>query len=238
MLEQFSIQSNLTTQNLVPILLDIDVEGQRNIDTFTWNPTGKISFFILTDNRVIGLIKRMGSEVNPKQKRRLCMNKVDLVENKKDLLMVADQFKDLPGYERYFMIYGLKDSGVKDLTQYLTEHALKRPWDEDPLIMTDDVLNISLEVVREKLLDHIHQGTLKGLRITVVISSGREGDGKGPAWAPLFNNYMLTTSKLQDWDKADIVCVDLFRCFDGLINFLSTKAKLSNEVNDKRLTLP
>ncbi|GJT94064.1 hypothetical protein Tco_1082909 [Tanacetum coccineum] len=156
-----------------------------------------------TDNRVIGLIKRMGSEVNPKQKRRLCMNKVDLVENKKDLLMVADQFKDLPGYERYFMIYGLKDFGVKDLTQYLTEHALKRPWDEDPLIMTDDVLNISLEVVREKLLDHIHQGTLKGLRITVVISSGREGDGEGPAWAPLFNNYMLTTSKLQDWDKAD-----------------------------------
>ncbi|PWA43257.1 GTP-binding family protein [Artemisia annua] len=110
------------------------------------------------DNRVIGLIKKMGSEVNPKQKRILCMNKVDLVEKKKDLLMVADQFKDLPGYERYFMISGLKGSGVKDLTQYLMEQAVKRPWDEDPLIMTDDVMkNISLEVVREKLLDHIHQ---------------------------------------------------------------------------------
>ncbi|XP_076951136.1 GTP-binding protein ERG-like [Bidens hawaiensis] len=110
------------------------------------------------DKRVVGLIKQMGSQVNPKQKRILCMNKVDLVENKKDLLKVADQFKDLPGYERYFMISGLKGSGVKDLTNYLMEQAFQRPWDEDPLIMTEDVMkNISLEVVREKFLDHIHQ---------------------------------------------------------------------------------
>ncbi|KAI3672780.1 hypothetical protein L6452_38880 [Arctium lappa] len=110
------------------------------------------------DKRVVKLIKQMGSQVNPKQKRILCMNKVDLVEKKKDLLKVAEQFNDLPGYERYFMISGLKGSGVKDLTQYLMEQAFKRPWDEDPLIMTEDVMkNISLEVVREKFLDHVHQ---------------------------------------------------------------------------------
>lgn len=110
------------------------------------------------DKRVVGLIKQMGSQANPKQKRILCMNKVDLVEKKKDLLKVADQFKDLPGYERYFMISGLKGSGVNDLEQYLIEQAVKRPWDEDPLIMTEDVMkNISLEVVREKFLDHVHQ---------------------------------------------------------------------------------
>ncbi|KAK1407752.1 hypothetical protein QVD17_39378 [Tagetes erecta] len=110
------------------------------------------------DKRVVGLIKQMGSQTNLKQKRILCMNKVDLVEEKKDLLKVADQFKDLPGYERFFMISGLKGSGVKDLTQYLMEQAVKRPWDEDPLVMTEDVMkNISIEVVREKFLDHIHQ---------------------------------------------------------------------------------
>ncbi|PWA98524.1 GTP-binding family protein [Artemisia annua] len=38
-------------------------------------------------------------QVNPKQTRILCMNKVDLVEKKKHLLMVVDQFKDLPEYE-------------------------------------------------------------------------------------------------------------------------------------------
>ncbi|KAD4385218.1 hypothetical protein E3N88_25386 [Mikania micrantha] len=95
------------------------------------------------DKRVVGLIKLMGSQANPKQKRILCMNKVDLVEKKKDLLKVADQFKDLPGYERYVLLEII---------------AVKRPWDEDPLVMTEDVMkNISLEVVREKFLDHIHQ---------------------------------------------------------------------------------
>lgn len=50
---------------------------------------------------MIGLIKQMGSQVNPKQKRILCMNKVDLVEKKKDLLMVVNRFKDLHEYERH-----------------------------------------------------------------------------------------------------------------------------------------
>lgn len=42
----------------------------------------------------------MGMEPHPTQKRVLCMNKVDLVEKKKDLLTVAEQFEDLPGYDR------------------------------------------------------------------------------------------------------------------------------------------
>ncbi|XP_065850080.1 GTP-binding protein ERG [Euphorbia lathyris] len=110
------------------------------------------------DSRVVKLIERVGAETNPKQKRILCMNKVDLVDKKKDLLRVAEQFKDLPGYDRCFMISALRGAGVKDLTKYLMEQAVKRPWDEDPLSMSEEVLkNISLEVVREKLLDHVHQ---------------------------------------------------------------------------------
>ncbi|XP_073004685.1 GTP-binding protein ERG [Typha latifolia] len=110
------------------------------------------------DTRVTKLIKRLGAEVHPKQKRLLCMNKVDLVEDKKDLLKVAKEFEDLPGYERYFMISGLKGSGVKDLLQYLMDQAVKRPWDEDPTIMSEEIMkSIALEVVREKMLNHIHQ---------------------------------------------------------------------------------
>lgn len=52
------------------------------------------------DARVINLIQRMGAQTHSEQKRILCMNKVDLVEKKKDLLKVAEQFKDLLGYER------------------------------------------------------------------------------------------------------------------------------------------
>ncbi|XP_050261335.1 GTP-binding protein ERG isoform X1 [Quercus robur] len=110
------------------------------------------------DQRVIKLIQHMGSQPHPKQKRILCINKVDLVKKKKDLLKAAKQFEDLPGFERYFMISGLKGYGVKDLTQYLMEQAFKRPWDEDPFTLSEEVMkNISLEVVRERLLDHVHQ---------------------------------------------------------------------------------
>ncbi|XP_010540617.1 PREDICTED: GTP-binding protein ERG [Tarenaya hassleriana] len=108
------------------------------------------------DSRVIRLIKHMGEEANPKQKRILCMNKVDLVEKKKELLKVAEEFQNLPGYERFFMISGLKGSGVKDLTQYLMDQAVKRPWEEDPLTMSEEVMK-SVSTVRERLLDHVHQ---------------------------------------------------------------------------------
>ncbi|XWS55407.1 hypothetical protein CRYUN_Cryun10bG0171700 [Craigia yunnanensis] len=122
----------------------------------------------MPDSRVIRLIKHMGAEANPKQMRILCMNKVDLVE-KKDLLKVAEQFKDLPGYERIFMISGLKGSGVEDLTKYLMQQAVKRPWDEDPVKMSEEVMkNVSLEVVREKLLDHVHQEIPYGIEHRLV----------------------------------------------------------------------
>ncbi|KAA8546892.1 hypothetical protein F0562_003321 [Nyssa sinensis] len=121
------------------------------------------------DSRVVRLIERMGSQVNPKQKRVLCMNKVDMVEKKKDLLKVAEQFKDLSGYERYFMISALKGSGVKDLNEYLMEQAVKRPWDEDPLTMSEEVMkSISLEVVRERLLDHVHQEIPYGIEHRLI----------------------------------------------------------------------
>ncbi|CAI0460381.1 unnamed protein product [Linum tenue] len=110
------------------------------------------------DSRVIRLIKKLGEQEDAKQKRVLCMNKVDLVEKKKELVQVIEQFKDLPGYNRQFLISGLKGVGVKDVTQYLMTQAVKRPWDEDPLELGEEVMkNVSLEVVRERLLDHVHQ---------------------------------------------------------------------------------
>lgn len=40
------------------------------------------------------------------------MNKIDLVEKKKDLLKVAQQFKDLPAYERLVLynVFGWQDT--------------------------------------------------------------------------------------------------------------------------------
>ncbi|MQM01973.1 hypothetical protein Taro_034732, partial [Colocasia esculenta] len=112
----------------------------------------------MPDRRVIKLIKFLGEKSQPEQKRILCMNKVDLVDDKKDLLKVAKEFEDLPGYERYFMVSGLRGSGVKDLIQYLMEQAVRRLWEEEHTVMTEELMkSTSLEVVREKMLNHIHQ---------------------------------------------------------------------------------
>jgi len=64
------------------------------------------------------------------------------------------------------MISGLKGSGVKDLSQYLMDQAVKKPWEEDAFTMSEEVLkNISLEVVRERLLDHVHQVIIQPLLV-------------------------------------------------------------------------
>ncbi|GJN09530.1 hypothetical protein PR202_ga27545 [Eleusine coracana subsp. coracana] len=112
------------------------------------------------DSRVIKLIKRLGTEVNPNQRRILCMNKVDLVQDKKDLLKVAKEFENLPGYERYFMVSGLKGKGVKDLVQYLTEQAVRRPWDEEPTVMTEEEIPY---VIEHRLMDwkELKDGSLR-----------------------------------------------------------------------------
>lgn len=110
------------------------------------------------DPRVISLVKKLGETVQPKQKRILCMNKVDLIEDKRDLLKVASEFGHLPGYDEFYMISGMRGSGVKNLVKYLMDQAVKRPWDEDPMLLDEEYLkSLSLEVVREKMLDCIHQ---------------------------------------------------------------------------------
>ncbi|KAH1053198.1 hypothetical protein GYH30_022472 [Glycine max] len=84
------------------------------------------------------------------------MNKINLVEKKKDLLKVAKEFKDLPRYERNFMISGLK-GGMSKRSDSVLDGAVRRAWEEDPFTMSEEVMKmIALEVVRERLLD-LHQ---------------------------------------------------------------------------------
>eukprot|EP00249_Psilotum_nudum_P012538 c23843_g1_i1 orf=345-1682(+) len=52
------------------------------------------------DKRVSRLVERFGKEECPHPKRVLCLNKVDIIKRKSDLLPLATQFGNLPGYER------------------------------------------------------------------------------------------------------------------------------------------
>lgn len=76
------------------------------------------------DTRVVRLIERMGSISTPNQKRILCINKVDLVEKKKDLVKVVEEFSDLSGYERYVTFYMFQ---VSFLNFFLTTYSILIP---------------------------------------------------------------------------------------------------------------
>ncbi|KAL8513256.1 hypothetical protein ACS0TY_019458 [Phlomoides rotata] len=135
-----SRKTNTTTNEVLGVL----TKGDTQIVCYSIALT-PLCFYSKPDSRVVRLIERVGSIINTNQKRVLCMNKVDLVEKKK--------------------VSGLKGAGIKDLSQYLMEQAVQRPWDEDPFAaMTEEVMkNISLEIGIEKLLDHVHQEVPYGI---------------------------------------------------------------------------
>ncbi|GJV51566.1 chromatin structure-remodeling complex protein BSH [Tanacetum coccineum] len=54
-----------TAENLVPIRLDIDVEGQRYKDTFTWNPTDPESDVTMFAKRTVRDLKLPPTFVAP-----------------------------------------------------------------------------------------------------------------------------------------------------------------------------
>lgn len=57
-------------------------------------------------------------------------------------------------------------------------------------------------------------------------------DEDGPAWAPLRDNYMLTSSKLKDWDKMQVR-------FQLLVNLVrQQKKRIDPKVLSKRVCLP
>ncbi|EFJ32506.1 hypothetical protein SELMODRAFT_64762, partial [Selaginella moellendorffii] len=110
------------------------------------------------DQRVRKLIEKLGEKKDPKQKRILCLNKVDLIRQKRELVPLAQEFGSLPGYDRVFMISGLRGSGVRHLKEYLLEKAVPRPWEEEKGVVTDmSPIAVAKEVVWEHVLDNVHQ---------------------------------------------------------------------------------
>ncbi|GJZ87619.1 pre-mRNA-processing-splicing factor 8A [Tanacetum coccineum] len=77
----------------------------------------------------------------------------------------------------------------------------------DPLIHPITAANKDRKIlyaIMKRKLGSKHAAELLDYHGPPIINNivGRAGDGEGPTWTPLFNNYMLT-SKLQDWDKKD-----------------------------------
>lgn len=110
------------------------------------------------DGRVCRLVEKLGNEVNVSQKKVLCFNKVDLIEPKRLLLPLAQEFGELPAFDRVFMISSLTGNGVEDLEAYLMDQAVLRPWEEEADSTPQRLAKATaLEVVRQHIFDSLHK---------------------------------------------------------------------------------
>ncbi|CAI7789281.1 unnamed protein product [Closterium sp. NIES-54] len=56
------------------------------------------------------------------------------------------------------MVSALQDKGVNLLEEFLFDHAVQAPWEEDPRLRTDQSPEqLAMQIVRELLLHRMHQ---------------------------------------------------------------------------------
>ncbi|HCE59288.1 MAG TPA: GTPase Era [Wolbachia sp.] len=87
----------------------------------------------------------------------LILNKIDLIK-RPELKMAYEHFNLLYKFEKIFMISALKNDGLFDLINYLSEVAPVGPWLYPEDQATDSSNNfLSAEITREKLFLNLHQ---------------------------------------------------------------------------------
>lgn len=104
---------------------------------------------------VAGIIDRLKSARMP---RVLCLNKVDRVENKAQLLALTKALSDQLTFDKVFMISALDGTGVSDLRAYLASAMPEGPWHYAEDDITDLPMRmLAAEITREKIYQYLHQ---------------------------------------------------------------------------------
>ncbi|GBG60253.1 hypothetical protein CBR_g3497 [Chara braunii] len=111
------------------------------------------------DPRVRNLVSRLGKVLPMTTKRVLCLNKVDAVGDKKDLLALTSDLTSLGiDFDRVFMVSARKGSGVEVMLRYFIDQAALQPWEVEPGRITDRTLkDLALEIVREHIYNRVHK---------------------------------------------------------------------------------
>ena len=85
------------------------------------------------------------------------LNKVDRVEEKAQLLALAQALESRVPFQRLFMLSALSGDGVADLKAYLAAHVPAGPWHYPANDLTDVPLRtLAAEITREKIYNRLH----------------------------------------------------------------------------------
>ena len=95
----------------------------------------------------------------------LIFNKVDLIQDKEKLLLLAQDAKSR-GFEQIFMISALKNKGVKVFRNYLMDNAPKGKWQYDEDEITDrSIRQLAEDITIEKLYKFLNQEIPYSLKV-------------------------------------------------------------------------
>ncbi|MBU6235568.1 MAG: GTPase Era [Alphaproteobacteria bacterium] len=123
-------------------------------------------------------VKKIVSRVPGLKERKviLVLNKIDLIDRKKLLPLVAELNAHTP-YAGIFMVSSTKNDGVADLKKWILSELPEGPHHYDPDLPTDtpDAI-LSAEITREKLFHRLHEELPYGVHVKTE-SFEEEKDG-------------------------------------------------------------
>ena len=89
--------------------------------------------------------------------RMAVLNKVDRVDDKAQLLALAQALEQRVSFERLFMLSALSGDGVADLKAYLAARVPAGPWHYPADDLTDiPMRTLAAEITREKIYHRVH----------------------------------------------------------------------------------
>nr|KAJ0202044.1 hypothetical protein LSAT_V11C600342370 [Lactuca sativa] len=188
-----------TAENLIPIRLDVDIDGQRFRDTFTWNPSDPDSDVILFAKRTVKDLKLPPAFVT------------QIAQS------IQSQLTEFRSFEGQDMYTGEKIVPIKDLNNFDSDpEEFARIICEDLGIQDPEVGPAIAFAIREQLCEIAIQ-SVASARETRINKKGRRGTEHLPLSKPggtaldtmkLFGNKSSVIRKRREWDLYEPI-VDL-----------------------------
>ncbi|CAN1845392.1 Chromatin structure-remodeling complex protein BSH [Linum perenne] len=206
-----------TSENLVPIRLDIEVDGQRFKDAFTWNPSDPDSEVVVFAKRTVKDLKLPPSFVT------------QIVHS------IQSQLTDFRSYQGQDMFTGEKIVPIKDLNNFDSDpEEFSKTFCTDLGIEDPEVGPAVAFAIREQLYEVAIQSVAtaresriskKGRRSGEYSSSSSRTSGAALDLMKLFSNRYSVIRKRKEWEL-----------YGPMVDILSNEEVTALEAREERKT--
>ena len=116
-----------------------------------------------------------------KSKVILALNKIDLVENKDDLIKKIAEYSEIYQFDEVIPISALNGDGLDILMNIFTENAMEGPHYFPDDMLTDQPEKVVMaEIIREKALNNLNEEIPHGIAVTIESLNERDNRAGEP----------------------------------------------------------